>query len=170
MTETAGKILSYIIMAIVMMGCVTLILGKMDDSVDAYIRDEAVKFVDECRTTGRISAENYYNFVTKIQKMGNYTIELEHDHLTTYTVKKDGRAQIIKDTVSTLQPDLMQYMYKDDHNEDYPMSRGDSLTITIKRKSSSLGDLLLFSSGVRAADMATLIRYSGPVGYTAEKL
>ena len=51
---------------------------RTDDIAQISVQTATVEFVDEVRTTGKITEDNYYDFIQTIEATGNtYTIEME---------------------------------------------------------------------------------------------
>lgn len=66
---------------------------RTDDISQVAVQTATVDFVDEVKTTGRITNDNYYDFIETINATGNtYTTELELKRLDENPSKKSANA------------------------------------------------------------------------------
>ena len=164
MEESVSKILSYIVFTLSIVAGVMLLLMRVDNTRDTAVRNFTTSFVDECRTTGQITPDNYKELYTTIYKLGDYTITLEHEQKVTYP-NPDGTIRTEWTTVNS--NDILTAMYGAGISDqlDYSMDTGDRFTVTVKRNSASISSKMLtwFTGGV--TDQGTIIvKYSGTVG------
>ena len=66
---------------------------RTDDISQVAVQTATVEFVDEVRTTGRLTEDNYYDFIETVNATGNtYSFELELRRLDENPSKKSANA------------------------------------------------------------------------------
>ena len=142
MKDISGKMFSYFMYFMGLIIAIVLLLMKTDDISASYVSDMAVKFVDECSVTGKISADNYQKAYEQICKVGSYNISLSNDTQVAYPTDTND---VRYDWLTTPNDKILEYMYDSNPTDsiDYPMKTGDTVTITVTRKNASVSSTLI---------------------------
>lgn len=159
-----GDMFSYFMYFMGIIIAVMLILMRVDAVSTSYVSDMAVSFVDECRTTGKISADNYQKTYEHICRTGSYDVSLSYDSAVAFPT---DTGDVMKDWITTPNDKILEYMYdmSATENYDYPMNIGDTITITVTRKNASIASNVLSWMFGSRTDAGTLVTtYSGTVG------
>lgn len=170
MSETLSKVISYLVFVFVLIAIVVMFLGKVDSSMEAYVKNETVEFVDECRTTGYINPDNYENYVQLISKLGSYRVKISHGAKKAYALY-DGNSftgKYTEEYVYTNLDQILQYMYPDTTSGvgkvNYEMHNGDELTVTVTRAKGIFSNTFAWLAGSSTGTDTTIITYSGKIG------
>ena len=162
--DILGDMFSYFMYFMGIIIAVMLLLMRVDTVSASYASDMAIRFVDECRTTGRISADNYQKTYESICKTGSYNISLSCDTAVAFPTETGS---VTKDWITTPNEKILAYMYDMNATEtyDYPMNAGDTITISVTRKNASIASNLLSWMLGSQTDAGTLVTtYSGTIG------
>lgn len=169
MVESVSKIWDYILFVIAFIIAIVTFVTQFDNTLEVNISDLTTEFVDECRTTGYISASNYQKFTKDIYAAGNYTIEFEYNAFISYPDD---------DSPTGYTDGYYTYNTEDVENALFPASgetknlklkNKDSLTVTVKRQGKTMSSNLwsfLLGSG-RSGQI--VVNYSGTVGNSNEE-
>ena len=165
MDSTVGKLMSYIIaIAVMFIGIPIIVLTQLDETKETYIKSEVQSFVDECLSTGQISANDYETFSGHIYKMGKYDISIVHGAQKAY-YREDGSVELSTESVS--EGIIFDEMYALDgrNPQPYRMKNGDTLYVTVKKAGKSISDSALSVIGISATKSLVDV-YGGIVGAT----
>lgn len=118
---------------------------RTDDVAQLTVEIATTEFVDEIRTTGKITPDRYAQFIENIGSTGNtYDVEIEVRILdenpgkkTTFE-KKDMIGENVYYSVYTSQI-VNEYIYKD---KTYKMKEGDIVSVSAKNTSQTLSQQL----------------------------
>ena len=89
-----GDMFSYFMYFMGIIIAVMLILMRVDAVSTSYVSDMAVSFVDECRTTGEISADNYQKTYEHICRTGSYDVSLSYDSAVAFPTDTHPRRDL----------------------------------------------------------------------------
>lgn len=164
MNDSLGKMFSYFMYFMGIIIGVVLLLMKTNDVSDSYVSDMAVRFVNECSTTGKISASNYQKTYEQICKTGSYEITLSYD---TQVAFPTDSGDVQKDWITTPNEKILEYMYDANATDvrDYPMTTGDTILVVVTRKNASIGSSMLsWLTGAQTDADSLVTQYSRTVG------
>lgn len=170
MEDILGKITSAIIAIVVILFVpVMLISIKTEEAVQSYVQAKAVQFVDESRTSGYVSPENYLTFINSITATGHYEVELEHRAKVAYPDESSGDHDYKIGYHAYYRDEILSAMFDSGSDEDYLMHNGDYLTITVTSTGNSITNAFsrLFA-GTGSGGVA--VSYGGYVGNSGGSL
>ena len=162
--DILGTMFSYLMYFFGIIIAVVILLMCTDRISSSYVSDMATSFVDECRTTGKISANNYQKTYEHICKTGSYNITLSYDTQVAFPTEEGN---VSMDWVTTSNDKILAYMYDTSATKtyDFPMNLGDTITIVVTRKNASIGSSMLsWLFGSQTDANSIVMRYSGTVG------
>ena len=168
MGETVSRMVAYLLVIVALLVMVMTYFARFDTIIDNNVYDKAVKFVNECQTTGVIGSDNYLIFTRAVGELGSYTITLEYDSMTAYPDLNDDGS--IRSETSTTDyfiysnDEIIATMYPaSGYVTDFEMKNGDMLTCVITRKPSTVTRLIGYI--FRFAPQETQVcRYTGTIG------
>ena len=162
MGDTIGKLFTYILFVAGVILALVIFLTKFDTIIETNISDNVTNFVDECRTTGKIDAQNYNDFCRSVYRCGNYDIEMEYSSLTTYPDESESG---YRQDYSTYNMDyiLSQMFPNDTDANSFNMKNGDTLTVTVTKGSSYATKIVEFFLKQNLGD-TIVVKYSGNIG------
>lgn len=168
--ESVGKIFSYIVFTLTIVAAIMILLLKIGDSQDTFVRNQTTSFVDTCRTTGEINPDKYRAYYKSVYGMGSYTISMERKQLVSYpnvnaAGNPDGTSR--DEWYITNMRDIMAYMYdlNATREQSYPLNAGDMFTVEVRKKQADVGSRMLsFFTGGADNRGAIVVKYSGVVG------
>ena len=175
MTDIVGKVMSIIAFAVIFIMIITMYLGRAEYSKEAYIRNEATMFIDECRTTGRISPANYETFMKQVATLGSYNVDMAHGKKMAYAsgyfnsddTEIINKGKYEQDYLYTGIDGILEGMFSEDgESSDYNMRTGDTIEITITHNAGMFYRLMQWIAGANLTNDGVLIRYGGTVGNT----
>lgn len=164
--EVYSKLVSYFIAAIAMFIVPIIIINvRLNASVQDYVQDKTVEFVDSCRATGYISPENYKLLNKKLGSFGAYQIKLTHEKLLSYADETQKGAYSDHYMYIT-NDEILEYMYPETGaDRNYYMKQDDRIIVNVKSLNQTLGGKYLFAfTGLTEQPIA--VNYGGLVGNT----
>ena len=141
MGDSLGTIVAIAIAAILMFVFPVMTMAdRTDDVSQSTVQTETTEFVDEIRTTGKITPQRYEQFVEAINSTGNlYDIEIEIKVLDDNPGKKS--VQVQRDKLGEnyyYEVFNSQVMEKIDANDPYLLKEGDIVAVKVKNTSQTL--------------------------------
>lgn len=141
MGDSLGTIVAIAIAAILMFVFPVMTMAdRTDDVSQLTVQTETTEFVDEIRTTGKITPQRYEQFVEAINSTGNlYDIEIEIKVLDDNPGKKS--VQVQRDKLGEnyyYEVFNSQVMEKIDANQPYLLKEGDIVAVKVKNTSQTL--------------------------------
>ena len=141
MGDSLGTIVAIAIAAILMFVFPVMTMAdRTDDVSQLTVQTETTEFVDEIRTTGKITPQRYEQFVEAINSTGNlYDIEIEIKVLDDNPGKKS--VQVQRDKLGDnyyYEVFNSQVMEKIDANDPYLLKEGDIVAVKVKNTSQTL--------------------------------
>lgn len=117
---------------------------RNDDIAQLAVQTAAIEFIDDVRTTGKITSENYDKFIQTLAATGNsYEVELEVKKLDENPGKKNVNAQnnLVGENLyysiftSQIEEDLAK---KDKHT----LKEGDIVSVSVKNTNRTIAQML----------------------------
>jgi hypothetical protein len=146
MSDTLITIVAILLAAILMFIFPMMSVAERSDDVSQLSVQTAVnEFVDNSRTTGKITIENYSKLVNKLNATGNaYEIEMEVKLLDENVGKKTAwtQSQVIGENTyySVYTSQIMDTLGKD--NASYNMKEGDIFSVKVKNTGKTLAQMM----------------------------
>ena len=146
MSDTLITIVAILLAAILMFIFPMMSVAERSDDVSQLSVQTAVnEFVDNSRTTGKITIENYSKLVNKLNATGNaYEIEMEVKLLDENVGKKTAwtQSQVIGENAyySVYTSQIMDVL--EDENTSYNMKEGDIFSVKVKNTGKTLAQMM----------------------------
>ena len=146
MSDTLITIVAILLAAILMFIFPMMSVAERSDDVSQLSVQTAVnEFVDNSRTTGKITIENYSKLVNKLNATGNaYEIEMEVKLLDENVGKKTAwtQSQVIGENTyySVYTSQIMDVIGQD--NTSYKMKEGDIFSVKVKNTGKTLAQMM----------------------------
>lgn len=176
MQDIVGKFFAIIFgSTILFLMPVTIMALKQDNTAQTYINDAVVEFVDNARTSGKITADDYRHLTEKIdiiQARCNITMT----HSSAYTVPGNVAATVVPDAVFSEhdfskvsqdynRDDITKRIFDSGTEEnDYELKNGDYLKVVVYNEEPTLGSRLLGFFLASYAQNTIYTSYGGYVG------
>jgi len=150
---------------------------RSDDISQLAVQSAVTQFVDDSRTTGKITWDNYNNLVSTISATGNsYDVEMEVKVLDENVGKKTAwtNGTVIGENVfySVYTSQILDKMSEEGDTGTYDMKEGDILSVSVKNTNTTLAQTLrgmFYSiSGSGASQVAA--QHSGVVTANSQDL
>ena len=140
-------------------------VGKKKYVCKVVVKAKTVEFVDQSRTTGMITPENYLTYANSIGMTGNYTIQLEHRAKVAFPDEESSNASYKIGFRAFFRDEILNEMFDNNESNDYLMSNGDYLTVTVTSQAHSFtNSFMRLFTGQDATGVS--ISYGGYVGNT----
>ncbi len=141
MGDSLGTIVAIGIAAVLMFVFPVMTMAdRTDDVSQLTVQTETTEFVDEIRTTGKITPERYDRFIQAINSTGNlYDVEIEIKVLDENPGKKS--VQVQRDKLGEnyyFEVFNSQVMEKIDANQSYLLKEGDIVAVKVKNTSQTI--------------------------------
>ena len=141
MGDSLGTIVAIGIAAVLMFVFPVMTMAdRTDDVSQLTVKTETTEFVDEIRTTGKITPERYDRFIQAINSTGNlYDVEIEIKVLDENPGKKS--VQVQRDKLGEnyyFEVFNSQVMEKIDANQSYLLKEGDIVAVKVKNTSQTI--------------------------------
>ncbi len=164
MEDILGKVVSTIIAIMVLLFApVMLIAIKTEDAVETFVKTKTVEFVDQSRSTGMITPDNYLTYAHTIGMTGNYTIQLEHRAKVAFPDEDSSDASYKIGFRAFFRDEILNEMFGNNESNEYLMSNGDYLTVTVTSQAHSFtNSFTRLFTGQNAAGVS--VSYGGYVG------
>lgn len=159
-----------IVLGIVIMFIIPLIFlaERNDDIAQIIVTTATSEFVDEVIKSGKITSDNYHNFVTSLQASGNtYDIELEVkilDENTSKVVTDAEPTQLGSNTYYSLYTTQIEDRISTSEESRYNLDgklvlkQGDIISVTVKNSSTTLSqELKGFYYSVTGSDLHIIV-------------
>ncbi len=170
-----GDVLSRI--ACIVFGClvmfivpVMLIAQKQDTISQSYIDNAVVEFVDNARTSGKITPQAYEKLCNKIDS-AQMRCEINIIHSSAYTVPTEeidpetGYYKTVTYRNDFIKSEILDVMYPDvGDNKDYSMKSGDYLKVEVHNAAPTFGTKMVRLFTTKNADITLYTSYGGYVG------
>ena len=146
MSDTLITIVAILLAAILMFIFPMMSVAERSDDVSQLSVQTAVnEFVDNSRTTGKITIENYSKLVNKLNATGNaYEVEMEVKLLDENVGKKTAwtQSQVIGENTyySVYTSQIMDVIGQD--NTSYNMKEGDIFSVKVKNTGKTLAQMI----------------------------
>ena len=166
MSDTLITVIAIALAAVLMFVFPLMTMSDRTDDVSQLTVDTATtEFVDEIRTTGKLTSENYNKFIEEITSTGNtYDVEMEFKILDENPGKKS--TQTAKDKIgenvyySVFTSQINEALNSD--NAVYYLKEGDIITVTVKNTNLTLSQSLKnFFYTISGNDTYTIAASSG---------
>ena len=166
MGDSFQRILAYLCLIFGLIIAVVLITIQSDKTIEDFVADETTDFIDECRTTGVIDPTNLRAYLTKVYKLGDFKVNLEHKTKTSFS--QNGVSQSMTGYSSTGNEGIMSCIFTDSGDDNkYKMRNGDMIVATVTRESGGIGNRLLNFFVPHNETNEIVVQYSGLVGYSS---
>ena len=142
---------------------------RTDDVAQLTVETATTEFVDNVRTTGKITPENYDSFVQSINSTGNtYDVEIEIKVLDENPGKKTtqtNRTTIGENVYYTeYTTQIMNDLNNDDNNNTKNLKEGDIVSVSVKNTNTTISQMLRnFFYRVTGDDSATIGASNGGI-------
>lgn len=169
-SDSFGKVVAIIITVLAIFFVPLLIITmKMDNTSQAAIETAVVKFVDNVRTTGKITAGAYESLCETIDSYQECcNIKLEHSS----RVVSNDNGKVTEFYYDYNKNDILDYIYKSDaqKNIPYQVQNGDYFKVTVYNETPTLGTKLyrMFIPGYNPSGVTINVVYGGLVGNNME--
>ena len=146
MSDTLITIVAILLAAILMFIFPMMSVAERSDDVSQLSVQTAVnEFVDNSRTTGKITIENYSKLVNKLNATGNaYEVEMEVKLLDENVGKKTAwtQSQVIGENTyySVYTSQIMDVLEQE--NTSYNMKEGDIFSVKVKNTGKTLAQMI----------------------------
>ena len=145
MGDTVITLIAIFLAAILMFVFPMMTLSdRNDDVTQLAIQTETTEFVDNIRTTGRLTNEEYENYLDSLNATGNlYTVELEFRLLDENAGKKTNQAnndrigenEYVSEFTTQIESQLREQGV-------YTLKEGDIVSVQVKNSSNTLSQTL----------------------------
>lgn len=146
MSDTLITIIAIALAAVLMFVFPLMTMSdRTDDVAQLTVETATTEFVDEIRTTGKITPDKYYKFVEAIGSTGNtYNVELEAKILDENPGKKTTQvdSQKIGENVYYSVYTSQIVDEKLDKDETYKLKEGDIVSVSVKNTNQTLSQQL----------------------------
>lgn len=148
MNDTLVTIIAIFLAAILMFIFPLMTLAdRNDDIIQLTVQTETDEFVSEIRRTGKLTEDQYNNFVTSISTTGNtYEIDMEFKILDENPGKKtaQGIATVIGENVyySVYTTQITEKLGNTNSKNTYYLKEGDIVSVSVKNTSTTLSQTL----------------------------
>ena len=169
MEDILGKVVSIIFGCVLMFIVpIMLIAQKQDTIAQSYMDNATVEFVDNARTSGKITPEAYEQLCNSIDA-AHMICEIKITHSSSYTIPSDDvdANGVYKTTTYRYdrnKQDILDAMYANRESNDYPMKNGDYLKVEVKNISPTFGTRMLRFFTLDTQDVTLFTSYGGFVG------
>lgn len=117
---------------------------RNDDIAQLAVQTAAIEFVDDVRTTGKITSENYDKFIQTLSATGNsYEVEIEVKKLDENPGKKNATGETNKvgeNLYYSVFTSQIESTLSD--NGKYPLKEGDIISVNVKNTNRTIAQML----------------------------
>ncbi len=153
---------------------VMLIAQKQDTVRQNYIDNAVVEFVDNARSSGKITPEAYENLCYTIDT-AHMLCEIKITHSSAYTVPTEvidpdtGYYETATYRMDFTKEEILEVLYPSSgDNTDYQMKNGDYISVEVKNVSPTLASRMFSFFQNNPADATLFSSYGGYVGNTKQ--
>lgn len=163
MTDALGRIIASLFFVLAI--CYFLITAQamaQENMSQTYLTAAVVEFVDNARSSGKITTSSYEDFCLKVDTVVPLA-NIEIIHQTAYAAP-DGAGNIDTCYYSIVKDEILPALYSG--NGRYDMHNGDFLKVTVYNAEPTLAEKLmrLFSTGSGRSTASLYVTYSGGIG------
>ncbi len=118
---------------------------RTDDITTQAVESATTDFVDEIRSTGKITQDNYDNFIQTISSTGNsYNVEMEVQVLDDNPGKKVTEAEYTKVGENYYYSEYTTQILDEINSDAWAMylKQGDMVTVSVKNTNRTIGTIL----------------------------
>ncbi len=146
---------------------------RSDDISQQAVQTATTEFVDNIRSTGKITEDKYDSFVSKIAETGNsFDVEIEAQKLDDSARKKTTQASSSKVGENNYYSEYTSQIESTiSDNGEYDLKEGDIVSVTVKNTNKTMGQVLKnFFYRVTGNDTYNIAaQHSGIVNVNAKK-
>ncbi len=150
---------------------VTIMAKKQDTTAQSYIDNAVTEFVDNARTTSRITEDAYENMVEKIY-IAHSPCKVSIYHGASYVTPDPAHTgDVTYHQEYFSEADILSVITDDTNPRDYELKDGDYIKVIVYNETPTLGDRLLGMIALSAETNKSLFTsYGGYVGNNIEGL
>lgn len=145
MSDTVMSIIAIFLAAILMFIFPLMSTAdRSDDISQQQVQSETTKFVDEIRATGKITEDDYNNFLSTIAQTGNsFDVEMETKILDENSRKKTSEAASTKVGENNYYSEYTSQIESQlESNGVYLLKEGDIVTVSVKNTNKTISQIL----------------------------
>ena len=145
MSDTVMSIIAIFLAAILMFIFPLMSTAdRSDDISQQQVQSETTKFVDEIRATGKITEDDYNNFLSTIAQTGNsFDVEMETKILDENSRKKTSEAASTKVGENNYYSEYTSQIESQlESNVVYLLKEGDIVTVSVKNTNKTISQIL----------------------------
>ena len=145
MSDTVMSIIAIFLAAILMFIFPLMSTAdRSDDISQQQVQTETTKFVDEIRATGKITEDDYNNFLSTIAQTGNsFDVEMETKILDENSRKKTSEAASTKVGENNYYSEYTSQIESQlESNGVYLLKEGDIVTVSVKNTNKTISQIL----------------------------
>ena len=145
MSDTVMSIIAIFLAAILMFILPLMSTAdRSDDISQQQVQSETTKFVDEIRATGKITEDDYNNFLSTIAQTGNsFDVEMETKILDENSRKKTSEAASTKVGENNYYSEYTSQIESQlESNGVYLLKEGDIVTVSVKNTNKTISQIL----------------------------
>lgn len=145
MNDTAMSVIAIFLAAILMFIFPLMSTAdRTDDISQQAVQTATTEFVDNIRSTGKITQDKYDNFVSTIAETGNsYDVEIEAQKLDETSRKKTAIASQSKVGENSYYSEYTSQIEGEiGNNGEYDLKEGDLISVTVKNTNKTISQIL----------------------------
>ncbi len=145
MSDTTMTIFAIFLAGIVMFIVpLTASADKADTVSQELVQTQVTQFVDNARSTGKITANDYDILLSNLNKTGHaYKVDIEHQAIDENANKKTTQASATKVGQNTYISYYTNHIYNEmEANGEYLLKQGDIIKVTVKNASPTIAQTL----------------------------
>ena len=147
MSDTFMAVIAIMIAAVLMFLFPLMTMSdRTDDVSQLTVETATTQFVDQIRTTGKITEDNYSKFLETIGSTGNtYNVEMEAQILDENPGKKTTQAEASKigeNVYYSVYTSEIESQLDDPNDGEYDLKEGDIISVNVKNTNQTLSQQL----------------------------
>lgn len=146
MSDTVMSVIAIFLAAILMFVFPLMSTAdRTDDIAQQAVQTETTEFVDNIRSTGKITEDKYQSFLTTLSETGNaYNVELEVQKLDESARKKTSVASSSKVGENNYYSEYTSQILDEmnNNNGEYDLKEGDIVAVKVKNSNKTIAQIL----------------------------
>lgn len=162
MNDVLGRFMGYTLALFVFMLSVVLIIVDYQSSIQEQVGQQVVNFVNECRETGVVNADDYTNLVWRVAVYGRYNMQFKIEQKKEYSEYDSSNRLVTRTGFETVDPDAFGEAMGEGHN--FTLKAGDRVSVKVTEGEGNFATKM--KKAVTFADQSknVIINYGGTVG------
>ena len=161
MNDVIGRFMGYILALFVFLLCIVLIIVDYQTSIQDQISQQVTSFVNECRETAVVDADEYARLHAKVTVYGHYVMRFKIEQVKEYSEVVAGKV-VTRTGYETVDSDMFETAMA--NGVDYGLKSGDRVSVKVLEGDGNFATRIKRFVTFAEQSKNVIVNYGGSVG------